>query len=302
MDFSEFMEKIKEAVEDRLGTGVVMTEDTVRKNNGVVFRTLMIRKKEPEEVVEIVPNFRMDPLYEAFQNGEKDIGTIAGALCDAFMERCPDIRFDMSRFMDFDSVKDRIIYRLVSYEKNRDMLLDVPYKTCLDLAVVYYVFLGDVGDEAQGTILINNRHMGLWKTDLESIHALAEKNTPAIMKYRLRSMWDVLPFEKDDDASEPDVHGNADPFILSNQSGVGGASCILYPELLKGIADCWNRDLVILPSSIHETLLLPREDDMDAEQLNAIIREVNRECVASDEYLSDHAYLYVRTSGKLEAA
>ena len=55
----------------------------------------------------------------------------------------------------------------------------------------------------------------------------------------------------------------------------------------------------MLPSSIHEVLLLPVMDEMSAWDLRQIVGMMNHQVVSDDELLSDHVYRYLYKSNKL---
>ncbi len=86
---------------------------------------------------------------------------------------------------------------------------------------------------------------------------------------------------------------------LTNKRRYNGAVCIYYPSVLKEVSETLNSDLIIIPSSIHETIIVPYLGDGDVECCNNMIREVNKQHVAAEEVLSDHAYIYDRKSMSL---
>ncbi len=81
-------------------------------------------------------------------------------------------------------------------------------------------------------------------------------------------------------------------YVLTNDLRMHGAGCLLYDGLMQKCAKKLGGSFVIIPSSIHELLLIPESDSPDPEDLNAMVREVNQDCVAADEFLSDHIYHY----------
>ena len=91
-------------------------------------------------------------------------------------------------------------------------------------------------------------------------------------------------------------------YILTNKLKIHGATCITYPRLLKRISDYLEDDLVIIPSSIHEVLILPAsitQKDYSYEELEAMITETNDTVLTDDEVLSTHAYIYEKDTGIL---
>ena len=91
-------------------------------------------------------------------------------------------------------------------------------------------------------------------------------------------------------------------YILTNKLKIHGATCIAYPRLLKRIADYLEDDLVIIPSSIHEVLIIPAsitQEGYSLEDLQFMITETNDTILTDDEVLSNHAYIYERLTGIL---
>ncbi len=81
-------------------------------------------------------------------------------------------------------------------------------------------------------------------------------------------------------------------YVLTNRDSFYGASCLLYPGLAKKIAKTLGGDYYILPSSVHETILLRTGGEADPEYLRNLVREVNSLYVTPQEYLSDEVYMY----------
>ena len=85
-------------------------------------------------------------------------------------------------------------------------------------------------------------------------------------------------------------------YILTNKYKTNGATVLLYEGMIEALAEYFHMDLIILPSSIHELILMPVEN-FDPEELQyytQVVQEVNENQVADDEVLSDHAYFYNR--------
>jgi len=81
-------------------------------------------------------------------------------------------------------------------------------------------------------------------------------------------------------------------YILSNKAGVNGATSMIFEDIIKAFAVEHSTDVYILPSSIHEVLLLPHEEGMDKKEMEEMVREINTYVVSQMEYLSDNVYKY----------
>ena len=71
-----------------------------------------------------------------------------------------------------------------------------------------------------------------------------------------------------------------------------GACCILYPKVLEQLAKRVDGDYYLIPSSVHEFILLPVDQGRSAEELKEMIVEVNSTELTPEEILSDQLYLY----------
>ena len=207
---------------------------------------------------------------------------------------------DLSFFTDFDRVKYRIIYKLIHRQKNLTLLEDIPHYLFLDLAVVFCCYLPDTPN-GNGSILIHNNHMDYWKITAKTLYDLAIKNTPILLPYELKSMEDVLkcmcPAESAPSLEADLTTDTPSMYVLSNTEKLYGASAMLYPDVISSFANFLDSDLCILPSSIHEVLLLPIKERSHDLELDHIVREVNASQVLEEDILSDHAYYFDRTAG-----
>ena len=83
-------------------------------------------------------------------------------------------------------------------------------------------------------------------------------------------------------------------YVLTNKARLYGASCILYPNLLDSIADKLTCDFYLIPSSIHEFLIIPVDNPEQISLFSQMVTEVNETQLSDDEVLSNHAYYYSR--------
>ena len=95
--------------------------------------------------------------------------------------------------------------------------------------------------------------------------------------------------------SENELNLKAEKFfynaLKTNDTKVNGASEILRDDIRQEIADKIG-DFFVLPSSIHETLIIPKSAGMDRKELEQMVQEVNQTQVLPEERLSDHVYEY----------
>lgn len=298
MDVREFAQTVQAAVQKELGKGYEVTLREVSKNNSVTLLGLIIAADGQN----ISPTIYLDSFREAYEEGAP-LSCIVEKILEIYKKDTPRKSIDMGFFKDFEKVKDRICYRLINREKNETLLTQIPYVEFLDLAICfYYAYQGkELGD---GSILIFNTHMEMWDTSVSELLTLAQQNTPVLFPWECRTMEDVLcELMQEEDLKEEDIDktepsGGAAGIhmrILGNRSHVYGAGCILYPGLLEELAKKEDKNFYILPSSIHEVILLEAEGVEDAEILKTMIMDVNDTQVEPEEILSYNLYYFNRT-------
>ncbi len=293
LEIREFAQKVYRAMKKELGEEYSVELKEMCKNNGVVLQGLLITSKE----CNVAPTIYLDPFWEIYQNGAT-FADIVRRLLEICRKEAFGKNIDMKFFREFDKVKDRICYRLVSRRANRELLLSVPHIDFLDLAVCFfYAYHGE--ELGEGSILIYNTHMEMWHTNPLELLKLAEKNTARLFPCHIFSMEDVL---KEFISEQPDSLSEAEEYreflnrvpmrILSNEQKNQGAACLLYEGVLEKLARIYGKSFYVLPSSIHEVILLPDSGYESAQELRDMIHEVNSTQLSPEEILSDKLYYY----------
>lgn len=292
MEYKEFVEYIKMNAGYIAGEGGNITINHVIKNNGCEMDGLVIMEKGKD----IAPTIYLDSFYELYTNGE-NIKNIIRQIELIYEQNKNNVTFDVNILKHFDTINDKIVYKVVNYRSNEKLLEQVPHKRILDLAVVFYCLLdNEYGRSA--TALIYNNNLKNWNVTIDDVYKAALKNTPDLLHSKISSM--AALFEKcgvNVDGEEVDLkdYVPSDMYVLTNESKLNGAACILYENVLYDFAQKLGADLYILPSSVHEVILLPKLSMFEKDELVNMVKEVNTEGVAADEVLSDHVYEYNRT-------
>ena len=131
------------------------------KNNGLKLEGIFI--KQSGKLVS--PTFYIEDLYDEYCNGA-DIDCIVNKVIDGFETR--NIPADeICKFMsDFMLVKEKVVFKIINFDDNQDLLKEVPYRKVLDLAVVYYCRI-DYPEIGRGTITIKNENIEMWNVSEE---------------------------------------------------------------------------------------------------------------------------------------
>lgn len=296
MGIKEFAEEIKVILEERTGKEVRVNK--VAKNNGVELTGLLI--VEPE--VNITPTIYLEHFLERYEEGT-DLEDVAECIYRAYMREKVNERVDMSWFRDFEKVRGKVAFKLINYEKNNELLEQIPHTKVLDLVKVYYVIV-ETEEIGRGTILIHNSHCELWGIRTEQLDKVATENTPKLLPAVLDTMSNVV---KDIlgmgelDCEECGVFSN-NMYIMSNSNRVFGAAALCYKDAIRDFASEVGSDIVILPSSVHELILIKCGKDTDYSYFKELVPLVNSTELQLDEVLSDSVYVYHRDTDSITIA
>lgn len=298
VDKKSFAEQVKSRVEERLGADCRVQVEDVCKNNGAVHTGLRISVDK----INISPVIYIDSQYQEYEKGRTTVENAVGHVICSYREKSRDAPADMRRFLSYDSVRKGIVYKLVNTERNRELLEDVPHVDLMELSIVFQYLLSQE-ELGIATILIHNIHMKLWDVTTEELYDAAEENTWRLLPYEIKSVMDVLNEILESESGEgcrEQVPDSVPMHVLSNRCRVEGAACMLYPGLLRELADKAESSLYIIPSSIHELLLLPAACEEESGGIRNMIREINDTQVAPEEILSYSLYYYDREEGKIK--
>lgn len=294
MEMNYFADRICKAVGKELGKDYEVKVQQVRKNNGICRTGLLVLEKGGNTA----PTVYLESFYKAYKNG-MPVGRIVGSIVRIYRENPVKGNIDLEFFRDFGKLQDRICYRLVGKKGNETLLEGIPHMDYLDLAICFfYAYYSD--EMGEGSILIHNSHMEMWHTCMEDLLRLARVNTPVLFPWKYGTLWEIV--REDIRAGQEEGGGEAAlqasvpdviPMrVLTNSKRSYGAACILYPGVLEEVAQRMGGSFYILPSSIHETILLPYDGMLSVESMKEMISVVNRTQVDPEEVLSDSLYYY----------
>lgn len=291
MNFNIFTENIVDLVRKKMGKSYEIRVTKVTKNNDVELTGIIVMAKSDN----ISPTIYLEGLYEEYREGTA-METLVDKIVSIYEDQIRDINLDMEFFRDFEKVRDRIFYKLINFDKNRRLLEDVPYFRWHDLAIVFYYAMEEelVG---KASITIHCQHMKMWGQSADSLYRTAKQNMQDGMPELLISMPELLaqmtgvPMQREDEIPM---------YVLTNQDKLYGAAALLYSEKMNKLAERMGCDLLILPSSIHEVLLIPDDHQKGYDFYIKMVDEVNRTQVEPEEVLSYKLYRYSRKKAEIE--
>lgn len=294
MQMEEFKINVKGILEKATGEKVRIQK--IKKNNGIELEGIMVGEMDSSETLS--PIIYLEPYLEDYSCG-KSLFQIADSILETVEKnKLCDVK-EISRLQSWDMVKDNIKAKLINYERNINYLNDVPHQRFLDLAIVCYIEMEDMMEEGMATVTINRKLLKLYGVDFEEVMECANRNLKGFHIKRIEEI--LLESLEEEDIPQEDrelimssLYEEDDSpamYVLSSKSKYLGAIGITDKELMRQFGDMIGGDFYIIPSSIHEAILVST-DNLGHEEIKEMIRVANEEQVQEDEILSFNLYLY----------
>lgn len=292
MNFEEFREKVKEALPEFLPGE--LSKSVIRDVNAD-----KVQMGELRGIMIIPPRSNMGVniyLEEAFREHH------SGMQFTAIMNRISDTAVgsmgemeghDFGFLRDYNLAKGMLTMQAINRDRNEGILKNVPHRIMEDLAIVYRFDLGN-GPGGRFSTLITNKLLNGYGITPDQLHADAIEAAQKTMKYSILSMNEVLEriqMETFGRIVERPVGWNP-MHVATTESSIFGAGIIAIPDFLEDAAEKLHGDFYIIPSSVHEIILIPADCGVDADELREMVCDVNKAEVSEEEQLSNNAYFY----------
>lgn len=199
--------------------------------------------------------------------------------------------------LNWESVKDLVLPRLISIENNRGLLNTVPYQEFLDVAEIFYMKI-PLSKEESRAITVNRFHLEAWKIDEKELHRMAMYN----MRMEETVFFDLAKFGQEIERERGNAIEFENPtYVLTIRNQGFGAARILDAQFLGRIAEELKDNLIILPTSVSEVLVLEEKktDKEKYEIIRKMVRNINEEELPSKAVLSDNLYFFDRETWKI---
>ena len=266
------------------------------KNNGVKLHGMSIISDKSN----ISSNIYLDCFYKEYKKGNMKIEEIADGVVDIYNEHASDYNFDITIIADFTKVNKLLRVRLVNTEKNKEMLEKIPHREWLDLSLIYVVDIATDNEEEMCSMRVTDMHMHMWGVDEETLYNNAMENMKSVDGGIVLNMAEMM---KEICGNNVDFDDTVPMYVLTNKTRMNGAIQMLNERVLAEFANKMQNDFIILPSSIHEVLLVPVDNGVqDTKYLAQMVKEVNDTSVTDEEILSYHVYRYDMQTGTIEIA
>lgn len=300
----QFVDETLNYVKEMIPADCVAEKTTVLKNNNLILHGIAIKSAGSNTA----PTFYLDGYFERKYTSKETAIDIAEHYKK--MEQKAPLDFNVEDILDYDKVQEKICYKVIGAEANRQYLESgVPYgEIAGNLAVTYYIALGD-----DATVAVNNAIMEMWGIDEDELYAVADMNTARLFPPTFESMSETMLHileqngqieglkyqygleEMDNQTFKKFIVDQLDItempiYVLRTGESPFGAAAILYDGVLEMVREKIGRDFLLLPSSVHETLIVPYDTELSISDFREIVQEVNATQVEITERLSDSVY------------
>lgn len=294
MNYQQFIEEVERRVKEKIKGNETITVyiHTAVKNNGKERKGITVSEKG----IHISPTIYLEEYFQQFQEG-KPIEKIVEKILQLYKEVKCSHPCEESLLQNYEELKGKFACKLIHRGKNEKLLNDIPYVPWMDLAIVVFVLL-EVSPYGTATVLVRKEHLEIWGLTEAQLFDEAKKNTPILLPYQFcpmrKLLREICPYAVDEGEEEEESL-----YVLSNKLRSFGAASMLYEGILEKVGQKLGENYYILPSSIHEVIVVPESKSPVKQDLEEMVREINETQVEEEEVLSDRVYYFSRKENRL---
>ncbi len=294
MNYQQFIEEVERRVKEKIKGNETITVyiHTAVKNNGKERKGITVSEKG----IHISPTIYLEEYFQQFQEG-KPIEKIVEKILQLYEEVKCSHPCEESLLQNYEELKGKFACKLIHRGKNEKLLNDIPYVPWMDLAIVVFVLL-EVSPYGTATVLVRKEHLEIWGLTETQLFDEAKKNTPILLPYQFcpmrKLLREICPYAVDEGEEEEESL-----YVLSNKLRSFGAASMLYEGILEKVGQKLGENYYILPSSIHEVIVVPESKSPVKQDLEEMVREINETQVEEEEVLSDRVYYFSRKENRL---
>ena len=294
MNYQQFIEEVERRVKEKIKGNETITVyiHTAVKNNGKERKGITVSEKG----IHISPTIYLEEYFQQFQEG-KPSEKIVEKILQLYEEVKCSHPCEESLLQNYEELKGKFACKLIHRGKNEKLLNDIPYVPWMDLAIVVFVLL-EVSPYGTATVLVRKEHLEIWGLTEAQLFDEAKKNTPILLPYQFcpmrKLLREICPYAVDEGEEEEESL-----YVLSNKLRSFGAASMLYEGILEKVGQKLGENYYILPSSIHEVIVVPESKSPVKQDLEEMVREINETQVEEEEVLSDRVYYFSRKENRL---
>ena len=300
MTYETFKRELMCAMRRQMGKEVQISIEPIPKNNGVIKEGMVIRTADSP----VSPALFLQDIYYQMKDSPFSYDELASRLLKIGVAEKEKLEEQVEGYMDFYRAREHIFAHVINAGWNKARLELLPHEKVLDLAVVCSYRI-DGGPTGSAMVLIDQSQTENWGITSSQLLAMAKANTARQYPVSMISINDMIRMVADKEELSgfgEDFEEDIPMFILTNTEKYLGAYSVFYPNVQQHVADVLNSSYFILPSSIHETILVPDSGLYTPRELQEMVKSVNHTQMDPRETLSDSVYYYDRKIKKLSIA
>lgn len=303
--YEDFLNEFVKEMENKLADyGMEVSIVNKMRNNGIIEKCIKVD----------IPGCNMSPsigtlsLYEHYREFD-DMEKIVSALSKKIIED-KNRQIDTMSVLSKENILNSTYLMVVNAKSNQKLLADTPHYFIAEGELAVIPRLNISITEKSGFIIIKNDLLPKLQMTGDEILQIAKLNTSEQNLFEINSLLSVTmqAMEENgediaDDFSEFFTENTPKTFVITNKDKKLGACCLACPEVIGTAIEKMGIDCYILPSSIHEVILIEKKGNFnEIEELRDMVNQVNRQSVSAAEILSDKVFVYNQKTKKIEIA
>ncbi len=288
-DFYTFTEELMDEIKKKMGSEYEVGKEQIAKPNRIV-TAITVKNKN----MSTAPVFVAEDLYSDYKNGVSEEQIVENM--KAAVIKTPELS---KLGIEKENAKEHIRFSMMSIDDNREYLRNIPYEKVADLAAVPKWGLDD-----GMSFVMNNKICRQLEMTKEEVLDIAHSNLET-EDFSVRSMLSIvgnaMGMFSEDSIEVSDKRANQ-LLVVSNKQGIDGAAEIINKKAMDEVRSRMGEDFVILPSSRHEVICIPKSSAGDIKNLQDMVKTVNRTTVDIKDRLSDNVYEYDGISRSVKLA
>lgn len=291
MNYTEFKnfvaENIKQYLPEDFAGAEVSVTDVIKPN--ATLSSLLVRKSGSN----ISPSIYLECFFEKY---EKNVGLaeVMKEIASVVVDNYPQENFEINNLFEKENVLKTVLPKLIPLKNSENYLKDKIYTEFLDMAVIYLVPVSMPSADGFGSVALTKSHLESIGVTKEELFEASKKNISD--DFEFTSMTAILM----EMGVPAEAYDECPMFVLTSKNRINGAAQLLNDKAMATVAERLGDTFVVIPSSIHEVIVLPYDENTNVDDLTGMICAVNGSEVSPAEVLSDHPYIF--RNGKLEVA
>lgn len=298
MNYEVFKKNLMAAVEAELESqgieGITLKNEEIMSPDGMTDRLIV---GIPGSNISMA--YRLQEIYNDYDG---DIESKAENLVESIKEnlKVKEKEADVKSFItDFDQAKENLMFRLIPGDS--PVLKEAPYKSFTDkMALVVNLQLDSFSDDhGRACVMVDNALMDIYGVSKDELFEIAQENSLKKEPIKINTLNSMVAMMMND--PEYEAPANAPTvLVVSNESGFHGAAVIGYPDTLDQIKEKVGGDFYLIPSSVHEFLIMKDDGTINPNTLNSMVRDVNTNVLNPRDILADECFHYDSKNQLLE--